>query len=108
MVVESNEPTMTHSEADKVKAFLTFYPKHRLPGMIDIKCKGCGQHFPRILKHLQPSESQFKVSRCMKSYSSTEIARHRKKIQGVQNIKHKAKIKEKTRNGGVNVSKQLF
>ena len=44
----------------------------------------------------------------MKQYSPSEIAVHKKKVRSVKNIKHRARMEEKTRNGGVNATKKLF
>ena len=44
----------------------------------------------------------------MKHYSPSEIAVHKKKVRTVKNIKHRARMEEKTRNGGVNATKKIF
>jgi len=47
-----------------------------IPVALDSMCRGCGQSFTQIVRHLQPFS--YKVSPCMRKYTPAEIENHKR------------------------------
>ena len=91
-------------EASPPHPSTTPYAHH--PGILNTKCKGCGQIRPRIIRHLQ--QSRFKINACMNYYTAAEIAIHKKIHKTLENMKLKEKDKERTRINKARHTKNIF